>query len=208
MAGLALQCYPRPMAPPVGRRATYADLLAVPEHLVAEIIDGELYASPRPAPRHARASTALTAALHPPFDAGRGGPGGWTILFEPELHLAGDIVVPDIAGWRRDRLPALPEAPYFSLAPDWICEVQSASTAALDRAKKLRVYAREGVRHAWMVDPVAKTLEILRLQQGRWLIMATHAAAGLVRAEPFDAVEIDLSTLWDLADRESTQIGA
>jgi Uma2 family endonuclease len=164
------------------RRVTYEDLLAVPDHLVAEIVDGVLYTTPRPAPRHARASTALAAALHAPFDTGRGGPGGWTILFEPELHLAGDVAVPDIAGWRRDRMPGLPRTAYFPLAPDWICEVQSPSTAALDRAKKLRVYAREGVRNAWMVDPTARTLEVLRLERGHWLIVSIYSTTDILRA--------------------------
>jgi Uma2 family endonuclease len=179
------------------RRVTYEDLLAVPEHLVAEIIDGELYTTPRPAPRHARATTALAAALHGPFDTGRDGPGGWTILFEPELHLDEDVAVPDIAGWRRDRMPALPDTPYFTLAPDWICEVQSPSTAALDRAKKLRVYARQGVTNAWLVDPTARTLEVLRLARGDWSIVSTHSVADVVRAEPFEAIELDLSDLWE-----------
>jgi len=190
------RCYPPPMAPPARRRATDDDLLAVPDHLVAEIIDGELYTTPRPAPRHANASTALAAALHGPFDRGRGGPGGWRILFEPELHLADHVAVPDIAGWRRERMPTLPDTAYFAVAPDWICEVQSPSTAALDRAKKLRVYAPEGVGHAWMVDPEARTLEILRLEHGHWTIVATYSGADVIRAEPFDAIAVDLATLW------------
>jgi Uma2 family endonuclease len=108
--------------------ATYADVLAAPDHVVAEILDGELHLSPRPAPRHAAASSGLGGALHGPFDRGRGGPGGWRILDEPELHLGADVVVPDLAGWRRTRLPRLPDEAYFTLAPDWICEVVSPST--------------------------------------------------------------------------------
>jgi Uma2 family endonuclease len=179
------------------RPATYEDLLAVPDHLVAEILDGELYATPRPSPRHADASSGLGGALRGPFDRGRGGPGGWRILDEPELHLARDIVVLDLAGWRRERLPRLPEEPYFTIAPDWICEVLSPSTAAMDRVKKLTVYARENVPHAWLVDPVAQTLEVLRLEGGRWTIVSTAAGAGLVRAEPFEALDLDLTLLWD-----------
>jgi Uma2 family endonuclease len=188
------------MGQPVRSRqpATYDDLLQVPDHLVAEIVDGELHTSPRPAPRHAAATSGLGGALHGPFDRGRGGPGGWWILDEPELHLGPDIVVPDIAGWRRKRLPDLPEQAYFSLAPDWICEVVSPSTAAYDRVKKLAVYAREGVAHAWLVDPLAQTLEVLRLENGRWTILVTHAAADVVRAEPFDAIELDLTLLWEI----------
>lgn len=199
MAEPDVRCYPRRMAPPARRRATYEDLAAVPDHLVAEIVDGELYATPRPAPRHARASIALAAALHGPFDAGRGGPGGWTILFEPELHLHEQIVVPDLAGWRRERMPALPGTAWFSQTPDWICEVLSPSTAAFDRAKKLRVYAEAGVHYGWMVDPLAKMLEVLRLERGRWTILATCVEAETVHAEPFDAIELDLSILWERA---------
>lgn len=179
------------------RPATYADLLAVPDHLVAEILDGELFTSPRPSPRHADASSGLGAAVRPPFDRGRGGPGGWRILDEPELHLGSDVLVPDIAGWRRERLPHLPDEAYFSVAPDWVCEVLSPSTAAIDRVKKLTIYAREGVAHAWFVDPIGRTLEVLRLEDGRWTIASTWAGADLVCAEPFDAIEIDLTLLWD-----------
>lgn len=188
------------MGQPDRRRlpATYDDLLKVPEHLVAEIVDGDLHATPRPAPRHAAASSGLGGALHGPFDKGRGGPGGWRILDEPELHLGRDVVVPDLAGWRRERLPDLPEQAYFSVAPDWICEVVSPSTAALDRVKKLAVYARERVSHAWLVDPLARTLEVLRLENGRWTIVSTCSGADVVRAEPFEAIELDLTLLWEM----------
>ena len=169
----------------------------MPDHLVAEILDGELYTSPRPAPRHADASSGLGGALRGPFDRGRGGPGGWRILFEPELHLGRDVLVPDIAGWRRERLPQLPEEAYFSIAPDWICEVVSPSTAAMDRVKKLRIYARERVRHAWLVDPIARTLEVLRLEDGRWTIVSTWAGLATLRAEPFEALDLDLALLWE-----------
>lgn len=178
-------------------RATYEDLLKVPDHLVAEILDGELYATPRPAPRHANASSGLLGVVRGPFDHGRGGPGGWRILFEPELHLGADVLVPDVAGWRRERLPVLPEEAYFSLPPDWICEVVSPSTAAMDRVTKLSIYARERVGHAWLIDPVARTLELLRLEGGRWTIVATWSGLPTVRAEPFDALELDLSLLWE-----------
>jgi Uma2 family endonuclease len=179
------------------RPATYADLLAVPDHLVAEILDGELYTSPRPAPRHADAGSGLGGALRGPFDRGRGGPGGWRILFEPELHLGRDILVPDLAGWRRERMPRLPDEAFFAMPQDWVCEVLSPSTAAMDRVKKLAIYAREQVTHAWLVDPLAQTLEVLRLEGGRWTIVSTWAGATTVRAEPFDALELDLTLLWD-----------
>jgi Uma2 family endonuclease len=134
-----------PVPRPRARPATYDDLIEVPDHLVAEIIDGELHTTPRPAPRYADASSGLGGALRGPFDRGRGGPGGWRILDEPELHLGPDVLVPDLAGWRRERLPALPDEAYFTLAPDWVCEVLSPSTMALDRTRKLAVYVREQV---------------------------------------------------------------
>jgi Uma2 family endonuclease len=177
------------------RPATYPDVVEVPDHLVAEIVNGELWTSPRPAPKHALAISGL-AMLIPAFHHGRGGPGGWWILGEPELHLHDDVLVPDIAGWRRERMPLVPETSYFPLSPDWVCEVVSPSTASLDRAKKLRIYAREGVAHAWLVDPLARTLEILRLEASRWMIQATYSEAESVRAEPFEAVELDLGLLW------------
>jgi Uma2 family endonuclease len=187
------------MPPPAPkRRATYEDLLGVPDRFVAEIVDGELFATPRPAPRHAAASSGLGGALHGPFDRGRGSPGGWRILDEPELHLGPDVLVPDLAGWRRERLPALPEEAYFSVPPDWVCEVVSPSTAAPDRVKKLSIYPRERVSHVWLVDPIARTLEVLRLEDGRWTIVGTWAQADVVRAEPFEALELELTLLWDL----------
>jgi Uma2 family endonuclease len=180
-----------------GRPATYEDLRQVPDHLVAEILDGELHTTPRPAPRHASASSGIGGLLHGPFDRGRGGPGGWRILFEPELHLGADVLVPDLAGWRRDRLPDLPETAYIAVAPDWVCEVISPSTASIDRVKKLAIYAREGIRHVWIVDPLARTVEVLRLEAARWVILATAGGSAVVRAEPFESLELELPQLWD-----------
>jgi Uma2 family endonuclease len=185
-----------PRVPPFDRPATYEDLVRLPDHLVAEIIDGELHASPRPAPRHAVAYVRASGLLGSAFDSGRTGPGGWWILAEPELHLGPDVLVPDLAGWRRTRMPRVPETAYFPLAPDWICEVLSPSTVSIDRAKKLAIYAREGVGHAWLIDPIARTLEILRLEASRWTILATHAGEAAVRAEPFDAIEFTLGEFW------------
>jgi len=182
--------------PPLDRPATYEDLMKVPDIMVAEIVDGELHASPRPALRHARAGSILGGRLTPPFDEGRGGPGGWWILFEPELHLGRHVLVPDLAGWRRTRLPVFPDEAYATLVPDWICEIVSPSTASLDRSKKLAIYARESVRHAWLIDPIAGTLEVLRLDGGRWTILATHSGSEVVRAEPFQEVELELQALW------------
>jgi Uma2 family endonuclease len=185
------------MADPAKRRATYEDVLNAPEHMVAEVIDGELDLQPRPAKPHAAAATALGEELGPPFKRGRGGPGGWIILDEPELHLAADILVPDLGGWRRERMPVITtEKPFFELAPDWVCEVVSPSTAVKDRAKKLPIYAREGVKDVWLVDPLQRTLDVLRLHDENWVIVAVHEGNARVRAEPFDAIELDLGILW------------
>jgi Uma2 family endonuclease len=184
------------MASPVRKRTTYDDLIEVPEHLVAEIVDGDLYVSPRPAGPHTLATSGLGVSIGGPFDLGRGGPGGWWILDEPELHLGADVLVPDIAGWRRERMPAVEDVAYFTLAPDWACEVLSPSTERLDRVRKLPAYAREGVRHVWLVNPRSRTLEVLRLEAGIWVLAATHGGSDLIRAEPFEAVELDLGALW------------
>jgi len=190
-----------PRVPPFDRPATYKDLEALPPHVVAEIVDGELWASPRPAPRHATAWARITSRIEPAFFQGRGGPGGWIILGEAEIHLGKQVLVPDLAGWRRTRLPRLPATAYIALAPDWVCEVVSPSTARLDRAKKLGIYAAEGVRHAWLVDPLARTIEVLRLVRGRWAIAATHAGDAAVRIEPFEEIELEIGTFWeDAAD--------
>jgi len=184
------------MSRPLKKDATYADLCAVPESFVAEIIGGELYANPRPAFRHSHAASILGAKLSGPFHLGENGPGGWWLLDKPELHFEADVLVPDIAGWRRERMPAFPEAAYTTLAPDWVCEVLSPSTETIDRSKKLAIYAREGVRHAWLINPLFETLEVLRLESERWSWVALHEGRALVRAEPFDAVELALATLW------------
>ena len=176
--------------------ATYADLCAVPDNFVAEILGGELYASPRPASPHGHAAGALFLRLGGPFQNGENGPGGWWFHPEPELHFGSDVVVPDIAGWRRERMPAVPNVAYFTLAPDWLCEVLSPSTEDIDRRKKLPIYARAGIAHAWLVDPLRQTLEVLRLESQRWSMVADHEGNAKVRAEPFEAIEFALGALW------------
>lgn len=142
------------------RPATYEDILALPPHVNGQIVDGELFATPRPANPHAAASSTLGMDIGGAYQRGRGGPGGWWIVFEPEIHLGRNVLVPDLAGWRRSRLPAIPPTAFFTLAPDWACEVLSPSTASFDRVKKMRVFAAEGVGHAWLVDPGVRTLEV------------------------------------------------
>ena len=180
------------------RRATYEDLLQVPDILIAEIINGELVTSPRPASPHARAAFTIGRTLGP-FDLGPGdpdGPGGWWILFEPELHLGADILVPDLAGWRREHMPVLRNVAYFEQAPDWVCEIVSPTTARIDRVRKMPVYAREQIGHLWLVDPLMRTLEVYRLEGQRWVVASTHGGAESVCAEPFAALELDMSRWW------------
>lgn len=179
------------------RKATYDDVLNAPENKVA--LDGELFLSPRPATPHALAAVRLSTALAGAFDHEPGEPprpGGWWLLAEPELHFRDDVLVPDLAGWRRERMLRIPNAPWIELAPDWICETLSPSTAAIDRGRKLRIDAREGVRHVWLLDPLTRTLEILQLEGERWVVDAVHAESETVRAEPFAAVPLELARLW------------
>jgi Uma2 family endonuclease len=182
------------------RIATYDDVLAAPPHKVAEIIEGELVLSPRPAPPHAVATAALMGELAPPFARGRGGPGGWIILVEPELHLGANVLVPDLAGWRRDTMSVVPGEPaYFSVRPDWLCEVLSPSTERYDRGAKLRLYAQAGVTNAWLVNPLQHTLEVLRLSSKKpteWTSLSVLTDDAKVRAEPFADFELDLGVLW------------
>ena len=186
------------MAQPNPKPATYADIEALPADVVGEIAFGVLHTHPRPAPRHGRANSVLGYELMGPFDLGRGGPGGWVFIDEPELHLGPHVLVPDIAGWRREHLPELPSTAYFETPPDWVCEVLSPSTQRIDRTDKLAIYAAFGVGHCWYVDPIARTLEVLVLTAGKWLIAATFKEADLVTAPPFEAHTIALDVLWSI----------
>jgi Uma2 family endonuclease len=180
--------------------ATYDDLFRVPDRFIAEILDGDLYASPRPPLPNARATTVLLADLGAAFALGDE-PGGWIMLFAPELHFGNDVLVPDIAGWRRGRLPSVPDVAYLTLAPDWICEVLSPATEAIDRGPKLRIYAREGVALAWFVDPLRQSLEVLALGTGSVRQLEGHHGDVRVRVRPFDAIELELSALWSWTPR-------
>ena len=181
---------------PRTRPATYQDVLDAPPNMVAEIVRGALHLQPRPAPRHAHATSILTGAFVGPFGQGRGGPGGWWILVEPELHLGPDVLVPDIAGWRRERMPALPTAAWFEIVPDWVCEVLSPGTRRLDLTDKRDIYGASGVRHLWLIDPLARTLEAFELRAGAWTLAAALRDDEEVRLPPFDAVAFALSDLW------------
>jgi Uma2 family endonuclease len=180
------------------RPATYEDIEALPPGWVGEIIDDELWASPRPASWHGWVASVLGMRLGSRFGVGQGGPGGWWLIHEPELHFGRQVLVPDLAGWRQERAPGLleREVPFFDLAPDWVCEVLSPSTARLDRGRKLTLYHQEGVSHAWLVDPRAHTLEVYRRGEQGWQLVVRHGGEEVVRAEPFDAEPLELGRLW------------
>jgi Uma2 family endonuclease len=178
------------------RWATYEDLVQVPEPWIAEIVFGTLVTHPRPAPKHARAASFLGFEIGTPFDKGQGGPGGWWILDEPELHLDAHVLVPDLAGWRRDRMSALPQTAWFEQAPQWVCEILSPATAKLDRMQKMPIYAAQGVEHLWLIDPEIRTLEAYQRRQQHWLLTGAFQDEAKVAAPPFEAVSFDLGNLW------------
>lgn len=181
------------------RRGLYAEIERLPQTMVGEIVDGEVFASPRPATPHALAATRIASDLTRRFDGpadGPDAPGGWWILFEPELHLGDDVLVPDVAGWRRSRLPALPSVAAVTMAPDWVCEVVSPSTALLDRGHKMRAYVRAGVDFLWLVDPALRTLETYRRDEDRWIVRGAFGGGATARAEPFDATELAPARWW------------
>jgi Uma2 family endonuclease len=183
-----------PRVPPFDRPATYHDLVALPDGVVAEILDGQLHAIPSPALRVAAAAVTLGRILLRAASREED-PDRWQILPEPELHLGADVLVPRLAGWRGSRLRDLPETSYFSLPPDWLCEVRSFGAASF-RARKMAIYAAAGVSHAWLIDPLARTIEALRLEDGRWTSGATHVGNEIVHLEPFEAIDLPLALLW------------
>jgi Uma2 family endonuclease len=183
---------------PLPEPSLYQRLQALPENRVGEIIDGQLYTQPRPSGPHGLAEFNLGYAVGGPFGKGRGGPGGWWILIEPEVHFVRDIevAVPDLAGWRRERMAAVPKGHRFEVVPDWVCEVLSPRTAKKDRTKKLPWYARFGVAHCWLVDPRQRTLEAYELRAGLWTLLAALQDEEAVALPPFDAVGFSLGDLW------------
>ena len=180
----------------LGRAATYKDLEWVPDGLKAEILDGDLWVSPHPAPRHQHVGMRLVLELGPPFNDGRGGPGGWFLLYEPELYFDGDVLVPDLAGWRCDRGLKLLERAPIPYSPDWVCEIISKSTEKVDRTLKKRIYARQGVRFLWFVDPFKRRLEVMKLSAGTWDPILDVTNDSVAAAEPFDALPFSLARLW------------
>jgi Uma2 family endonuclease len=190
-------------AAPARHRATYADLSAVPAGRVAELIGGDLVTQPRPSPLHSLASLALGRELSGPMLGGPGGEDGWIFMVEPELHLGSDVVVPDLAAWRRSRLPSLPETAWLDVAPDWVCELLSSSTQTWDRGPKRRIYADAGVPHLSLVDPVGQFIEGFTLVDGHWLLLGTISGEDPVRLPPFESVSFPLATLWPLDPPQS-----
>jgi Uma2 family endonuclease len=180
----------------IRRPATYQDVLDAPRHLVAELIHGALHLHPRPALWHARASFKLSARLDDPYGRGRGGPGGWHFAIEPELHLGAEVLVPDLAGWQRTRMPEYPNAPAATLAPDWLCEILSPATRTYDTTEKRDIYAAHCVQYLWFIDPEARTLEAFARRDAAWLLLANLHDDAPVRVAPFEATSFPLSDLW------------
>jgi Uma2 family endonuclease len=184
---------------PARRPAHYDLILDVADTKVAEIIDGELIVSPRPASPHAYAGLGIVrdlgGAFHRPPGDSRG-PGGWWLLFEPELHFGDDVIVPDQAGWRQARMSKVPRVAAFTLAPDWICEIVSPTTGHIDRGRKMRIYGREGVPWLWFVDPLLRTIEIYALRDGEWVVKTVYSGNAPARLAPFEAVELEIARWW------------
>lgn len=180
------------------KKATYDDLLKIPENVTGEIVNGELITTPRPSRRHVHTASVLGIKVAPSYQFGEGGgPGGWIIYDEPEIHFSTeDIIVPDLAGWRKEKLTTPAEEHRFIVFPDWICEILSPHTAQRDRIIKMRLFARYGVPFVWLIDPTLKTLEVFRLESDKWFRLDAFSENDKVRAEPFQEVEIDLSLLW------------
>jgi len=186
------------MSKPADKVASYEDLFNLPANVVGEILAGDLVTHPRPAPKHALAASAIGAFLFSEFarKPGSGDHGDWWILYEPECHLGEDIVVPDIAGWKKSTMSSLPDTAWFEIAPDWVCEVLSPATSKYDRGVKRDIYAREKVAYYWMVDPTDKTIEVFELQNGFWTLVATAQEEQVVNLVPFESLPFDLSALW------------
>lgn len=180
------------------KKITYDDLFDIPENTTGEIVDGELFVTPRPSRKHTYAASALDKRIGASYQfAEGGGPGGWVIIVEPEIKLGENILVPDLAGWKSGRFPFEEDTNWISVAPDWLCEVLSPRTASLDKTWKMPVYARHGVAWVWIIDPAMKTLDVYRLEPGGWWrLLASYGQNDRVRAEPFDQIELNLDDLW------------
>jgi Uma2 family endonuclease len=179
-------------------KTLYEAIEALPEGITGEILHGQLHTQPRPAAPHALAASNLGAELLGPYSRGRDGPGGWWIIDEPELHFLRntEILVPDLAGWRRARMTEIPRDQRFEVVPDWICEILSPATRSKDREIKMPLYARYGVAHAWLIDPDTQTLEAFQLRGAEWAQVAVCGAEDTVAAAPFEAAGFRVADLW------------
>lgn len=185
------------MTQPAKKKATYDDLYSIPENAVGEIIDGELLVAPRPSRKHTYAASYLDKEIGYPYQFGRGrGPGGWIIIVEPEIALGENILVPDLAGWKREKFPLSEETNWISATPDWVCEVLSPRTVRTDRTRKMKLYGQYGVSHVWLLDPEGETLEVFRLELGCWVLLEVFGGNDMVCVEPFEAIEINLADIW------------
>ncbi len=184
------------MAEAAKKTATYDDLHNIPENSVGQLIDGELFVTPRPSRKHIYTASTLDMRIGTPFQFGEGGPGGWVILVEPEIALGDNILVPDLAGWKKEHFPVSEETNWISVVPAWVCEILSPGTIRTDKARKMPLYAQHGISHLWIIDPIARTLDVFQLESGRWIVMGTFLEDDKVRAEPFHEIEIDLGNLW------------
>lgn len=178
-------------------KANYNDLYKIPESMIGEIIDGELFAIPRPSPQHSNVVFELCGELWGPYKRGKdGSTGGWIFLIEPEIQFGEDILVPELAGWEKDKLSKPPEENFISVSPDWICEVLSYRTMRIDRIKKMPIYAKFHVSFLWLIDPLTKILEVFKLESNKWVLSCTAIEDDKFKAEPFEHIEINLKNLW------------
>ncbi len=182
---------------PSEREATYQDVLDAPPSMVAQLIHGKLYTMPRPAPPHVHAQFLLANEIHSHFWFGGGSVGGWRIYNEPEVHFGKDVLVPDIAGWRYERMTALPKTAYFPISPDWVCEVLSESTKRFDLGEKRDIYAEHGVGYLWLVDPIVRQLDAFSLRNAEWELIDTLVGDTDACLPPFEEVTFNLGPIWD-----------
>ncbi len=178
---------------------TYKDLLGLAEDVRAEILGGAMAMSPSALPRHSLAQRVLGSVIGGPFhdEHDAGGPGGWWIFPEVDVQLGvHDIVRPDLAGWRRERLQDPWDARPIRVVPDWICEIISPSNGSHDRVTKRALYARYGVSFYWLVDPHQCVLEALQLCDGKWLELGAWDASDAAGIQPFDAVTLELRRVF------------
>ena len=184
---------------PARKISLYEQLEDLPVTLTGEILNGQLHTQPRPTGRHASAELGLGDTLYGPFHRGSGGPGGWRIFIEPEVHFVRDqeVTVPDLAGWRRERLPDIPEGHRFEVVPDWVCEILSPSTASKDREIKMPIYLHYGVNYCWIIDPVSQTLNTFESGKNGWKETGNFTGDDWVSVDPFSAISFSLSSIWD-----------